>query len=143
MEIAGAKEFLKNKHHSVLVTRKKDSSLQMTLVSPVIGTDGNLIITSRATTYNVKNIKHNPRISLLVFGEQFHGSKYIQIDGKAESFPSPRLWISLSTGTRKSGESLRTGMRSEKRRKPSAGSRCELRSKRSPAKPRLNLLRTD
>ena len=84
MEIAGAKHFLKDKHHGVLVTRKKDSSLQMTLVSPVIGTDGNLIITSRETTYQVKNIKRNPQISLLVFGEQFHGSNYIQIDGKAE-----------------------------------------------------------
>ncbi len=83
MEIAGAKEFLKDKHHGVLVTRKKDGSLQITLVSLVIGTDGNLIITSWETTYKVKNIKRNPQISLLVFGEQFHGSNYIQIDGKA------------------------------------------------------------
>ena len=44
MEIAEAKEFLKDKHHGVLVARKKDGSLQMTLVSPVIGSDGNLII---------------------------------------------------------------------------------------------------
>ena len=62
----------------------------MTLVSPVIGTDGNLIITSRETTYQVKNIKRNPQISLLVFGEQFHGSNYIQIDGKAEVLPQPQ-----------------------------------------------------
>lgn len=62
----------------------------MTLVSPVIGTDGNLIITSQETTYKVKNIKRNPQISLLVFGEQFHGSNYIQIDGKAEVLPQPQ-----------------------------------------------------
>lgn len=89
MEISDAKEFLKNNHHGCLVTRKKDGALQMTLVSPVLGTDGNVIITARETTFKVKNIKRNPQISLLVYGEKFHGSNYIQIDGKAEVIPHP------------------------------------------------------
>lgn len=89
MEIFEAREFLKNNHHGCLVTRKKDGSLQMTLVSPVLGADGNVIITARDHTYKVKNIKRNPQISLLVFGEKFHGSNYIQIDGKAEVIPHP------------------------------------------------------
>jgi PPOX class probable F420-dependent enzyme len=89
MEISEAKEFLKNNHHGCLVTRKKDGSLQMTLVSPVLGADGNVIITARDTTYKVKNIKRNPQISLLVYGEKFHGSNYIQIDGKAEVISHP------------------------------------------------------
>ena len=90
MEIAEAQEFLKNNHHGVLVARKKDGSLQMTLVSPVIDAEGKVIITSRESTYKVKNIKRNPQISLLVYGEQFNGSKYIQIDGKAEVIPQPQ-----------------------------------------------------
>ena len=89
MDISDAKEFLKNNHHGCLVTRKKDGSLQMTLVSPVLGADGNVIITARATTFKVKNIKRNPQISLLVYGEKFHGSNYIQIDGKAEVVSHP------------------------------------------------------
>jgi PPOX class probable F420-dependent enzyme len=89
MEISDAQEFLKNNHHGVLVARKKDGSLQMTLVSPVIGRDGSVIITARETTYKIKNIKRNPQISLLVFGEKFHGSNYIQIDGKAEVIAHP------------------------------------------------------
>jgi PPOX class probable F420-dependent enzyme len=90
MEVSEAQEFLKNNHDGVLVARKKDGSLQMTLVSPVIGADGKVIITARETTYKVKNIKRNPQISLLVFGEKFHGSNYIQIDGKAEVIPHPQ-----------------------------------------------------
>ena len=90
MDIAEAKEFLKGKKHGVLVARKKDGSLQMTLVSPVIGANGDLIITSRETTYKVKNIKRNPQISLVIFGEKFHGSNYIQVDGKAEIIPQPQ-----------------------------------------------------
>jgi hypothetical protein len=38
----------------------------------------------------VKNIKRNPQISLLVYGDEFHGSHYIQIDGRAEIIPHPR-----------------------------------------------------
>ncbi len=89
MEISEAKNFLKTAHHGCLVTRKKDGSLQMTLVSPVLGADGNVIITARDNTYKVKNIKRNPQVSLLVYGDKFHGSNYIQIDGKAEVIPHP------------------------------------------------------
>jgi len=90
MEIAEAQEFLKTNHHGVLVARKRDGSLQMTLVSPVIGVDGKVTITARHNTYKVKNIRRNPQVSLLVYGEKFNGSNYIQIDGKAEVMPHPQ-----------------------------------------------------
>lgn len=90
MEISEAQKFLKSNHHGVLVARKRDRSLQMTLVSPVIGTDGKVTITARESTYKVKNIRRNPEVSLLVYGEKFNGSNYIQIDGKAEIIPLPQ-----------------------------------------------------
>ena len=62
----------------------------MTLVSPVLGADDTVIITARDTTYKVKNIRRNPQISLLVYGEKFHGSNYIQFDGKAEVISHPQ-----------------------------------------------------
>ena len=68
MDIADAQEFLNHNHQGVLVARKRDGSLQMTLVSPVIGDDGTVTITARESTYKVKNIKRNPQVSLLVFG---------------------------------------------------------------------------
>ncbi|HWO40615.1 MAG TPA: TIGR03618 family F420-dependent PPOX class oxidoreductase [Candidatus Eisenbacteria bacterium] len=88
MTVGEAIEFLKTHHRGVLVARRKDGSLQMTLVSPVV-TGDDLIITARASTYKVKNIRRNPEVSLLVFGEKFHGSEYIQIDGTAEVIPQP------------------------------------------------------
>ena len=90
MKIGDAQEFLKHHHHGVLVARKRDGSLQMTLVSPVIGPDSKVIITARDTTYKVKNIRRNPEVSLLVYGEKFNGSNYIQIDGRAEVIPQPQ-----------------------------------------------------
>ena len=115
MDIAEAKEFLKNNHRGCLVTRKKDGSFQMTLVSPVLGADGNVIITARDTTYKVKNIGRNPQISLLVYGEKFNGSNYIQIDGKAEVIPHPEARGSCSIGTGKFAVSRRVGTRSARR----------------------------
>ena len=61
MEIAEAQEFLKNNHRGVLVTRKKNGSMQMTLVSPVIDEAGKVIITSRETTFKVK--KHQAQLT--------------------------------------------------------------------------------
>jgi PPOX class probable F420-dependent enzyme len=89
MEISDAQKFLRENHHGVLVARKKDGSLQMTLVSPVIDVEGKVIITARDSTYKVKNINRDPRISLLVYGDKFNGSNYIQIDGKAEVIEHP------------------------------------------------------
>lgn len=113
MEICEAREFLQHNHHGCLVTRKKDGSLQMTLVSPVLGADGDVIITARDTTYKVKNIKRNPQISLLVYGEKFHGSNYIQIDGKAEVILHPQAmdivldWHRKIRGEPKSWQEIR------------------------------------
>jgi PPOX class probable F420-dependent enzyme len=90
MDIADAQEFLRHNHRGVLVARKRDGSLQMTLVSPVIGDDGRVTITARESTYKVKNIRRNPDVSLLVFGEKFNGSNYIQVDGKAEVIGHPQ-----------------------------------------------------
>ena len=90
MEIAEAQEFLRHNHHGVLVARKRDGSLQMTLVSPVMGSDGKVTITARETTYKVKNIRRNPQVSLLVYGDKFNGSNYIQVDGKAEVIGLPQ-----------------------------------------------------
>lgn len=90
MDIADAQEFLRHNHHGVLVARKRDDSLQMTLVSPVMGDDGRVTITARESTYKVKNIRRNPQVSLLVYGEKFNGSNYIQVDGKAEVIAQPQ-----------------------------------------------------
>jgi PPOX class probable F420-dependent enzyme len=121
MDISEAREFLKSNHHGVLVARKKDGSLQVTLVSPVLGRDGNVIITARETTYKVKNIRRNPQISLLVYGEKFHGSNYVQIEGKAEVIPHPEAmdivldWHRQIRGEPESWDQIREKTRAEGR----------------------------
>lgn len=89
MEIADTQKFLADNHRGVLVVQKRDGRPQITLVTPGIDAEGRVIITSRGTTYKVKNIRRDPRVSMLVMGEQFSGSKYVQIHGTAEIIPLP------------------------------------------------------
>jgi hypothetical protein len=82
-------------------------------VSPVLGADGKITITARDTTYKVKNIRRNPQVSLLVYGQQFHGSQYIQFDGKAEIVSHPEAmpivldWHRQIRGEPESWDSIR------------------------------------
>ena len=121
MEIADAQIFLRDNHHGVLVARKRDGWPQITLVSPGIDADGRVLITSREPTYKVKNIRRDPRVSLLVFGDEFHGSKYVQIHGRAEVIPLPEAmellidWHRRVKGEHPNWDEYRNTMKSQRR----------------------------
>lgn len=89
MEIAQAQRFLSEHHRGVLFTRKRDGAPQMSPVSPGIDAEGRVIITTRETAYKTKNIRRDPRVSLCVFADAFHGSIWIQINGRAEIVSLP------------------------------------------------------
>src|SRR5258706_14347806 len=48
-----------------------------------------IFITSRETAYKIMNLRRDPRASLCVFTDAFHGSGWIQIDGRAEILSLP------------------------------------------------------
>lgn len=81
--------FLRDNHRGVLVARRRDRSPQMTLVTVGVDADGRATISSRGDTCKVQNIRRDPQVSLLVMGEEFHGSHYYQIDGRAEVIALP------------------------------------------------------
>ena len=89
MDSADAQSFLTEHHHGVLVTRRRDGSLQMSLVSPAVAAEGRVIITTRETAYKTKNICRDPQVSLCVFTEAFHGSNWVQINGRVEIISLP------------------------------------------------------
>src|SRR4030095_6862163 len=101
MDIAEAKEFLKNNHRGCLVTRKKDGSLQMNLVSPVLGADGNVIITARDTTYKVKNIGETRRSPCWCTARNSTARIISRSTVRPKSFRTRRPWGSCSICTGK------------------------------------------
>lgn len=89
MDIAEVQKFVAENHRGVLVARKRDGWPQLTLVTPAVDAEGRVIVHSRAAAYKVKNIRREPRVSMLVMGEQFSGSRYVQLHGTAEVVAQP------------------------------------------------------
>jgi PPOX class probable F420-dependent enzyme len=91
------------------------------LVSPGIDPQGRVIITSRGTTYKVKHLRRDPRVSMLIFGEQYSGSKFVQIHGTAEIIELPHAmdtliyWYKQVRGEHKNWEEYKKQMADEKR----------------------------
>jgi PPOX class probable F420-dependent enzyme len=121
MEIAQAKAFLQQNHRACIAVRQKDGSPQMTLVTPGIDAQGRVLMTSRGTTYKVKHIRRDPRVSMLIFGEQYSGSKFVQIHGTAEIVDQPEAidalvyWYKQVRGEHKNWNDYKKQMQDEKR----------------------------
>ena len=121
MEFAQAKAFLQQNHRACIAVRQKDGWPQMTLVTPAIDAEGRVIITSRGTTYKIKHIRRDPRVSMLIFGEQYSGSKFVQIHGTAELIELPQAmdiliyWYKQVRGEHKNWDDYKKQMQDEKR----------------------------
>jgi general stress protein 26 len=80
-----------------------------------------VIITSRGTTHKVKHLRRDPRVSMLIFGEQYSGSKFVQIHGMAQIIDLPEAmdtliyWYKQVRGEHKNWEEYKQQMVDEKR----------------------------
>ena len=88
MDIAAAQQFLREHENAVLVTWRRDGRLQMSPVTVGLDAAGRAIISSRETTYKVRNLRRDPRAALCVFVEAFTGP-WVQLEGTAEVVPLP------------------------------------------------------
>lgn len=89
MQLDRAREFLKNHHHGVLATRRKNGHLQMSPVTCGLDSEGRAVISSRETAYKVNNLRRDPRAALCVFSDTFHGEGWVQVSGTAEIISLP------------------------------------------------------
>lgn len=88
MDVGEARKFLMEHHGGVLVTFRRDGSLQLSPVSPGVDAEGRVIITTRETAYKTRNIRRDSRVSLCVFTEAFHGA-WVRIDGRGSVLSLP------------------------------------------------------
>ena len=88
MDISTATDFLTRHHWGVLTTRRKEGSLQMSPVTVGIDPDGRAIISSRETAVKTKNLRRDPRATVLVLSDEFFGD-WVQLDGTVEVISLP------------------------------------------------------
>ena len=121
VETGIAKEFLKNHHHGVLATRRKNGELQMSPVTCGLDNQGRAVISSRETAYKVNNLRRDPRASLCAFSNTFHGEGWVQVSGPADIVSLPEALDTLvylqrqAYGEHKSWPEFHERMEREKR----------------------------
>ncbi len=88
MDLDRARDFLRDHHRAVLSTFRADGRPQL---SPVlIGVDdaGRAVVSTWETTAKARNLRRDPRASVLVLSDQFFGD-WIRIDGTADVVSLP------------------------------------------------------
>jgi PPOX class probable F420-dependent enzyme len=82
------REFVRQNHHAVLVTRRADDRLQTSPVVCGVHADGRIAISVTQDRAKTKNLRRDPRATLCVLSDGFFGD-WAQIDGTAEIVAMP------------------------------------------------------
>ena len=88
VDTEGVREFLRTNHRAVMATFRSDGRPQLSPVTAVVDAEGHVVISSRETAIKVKNLRRDPRISLVLMNDGFYGEWY-QVEGTAEIVELP------------------------------------------------------
>ena len=88
MNIDEAREFLTHNHHAVLATTRKDGRPQLSPVTATVDAQGRVLISTRAPSIKVRNLRRDPRVSLALLNDRFYGD-WGQVEGIAEIVEQP------------------------------------------------------
>lgn len=88
MDLEKARTFLETHHRAVLATRRRSGDPQLSVVAAAVDDEGRAVISSRETAVKTKNLRRDPRASLLVMSDQFYG-EWVQLDGTVEVVSLP------------------------------------------------------
>ncbi|MFJ2085264.1 PPOX class F420-dependent oxidoreductase [Micromonospora chokoriensis] len=81
-------DFLRPRHHVVLMTTRADGRPQSSPVSAGIDGQGRLVVSTYPERAKVTNIRRDPRVSACVLSDDWNGP-WVQIDGTAEVLDLP------------------------------------------------------
>lgn len=120
MELGQARDFLRQHHRAVLMTRHRDGSPQLSPVLVAVADDGRALISTRETATKTHNMRREPQVALCVFTEAFFGS-WIQVDGRADVVGLPDALEGLVdyyrtiNGEHEDWDAYRAAMREQRR----------------------------
>jgi PPOX class probable F420-dependent enzyme len=88
VDIATAQEFLRHNTHGVLATTRADGRPQLSPVTVTLDGAGRVIISTREGAVKVRNLRRDPRASLVGMNDGFYGD-WVQVEGTAEIIEQP------------------------------------------------------
>jgi PPOX class probable F420-dependent enzyme len=81
-------EFLRPRHHAILMTTRRDGRPQSSPNTCGVDTDGRIVISTYPERVKATNIRRDPRVSVCVLSDDF-GGPWVQVDGVAEVLDLP------------------------------------------------------
>jgi PPOX class probable F420-dependent enzyme len=85
---AGLLEFLRPRHHAILMTTRKDGRPQSSPNTCGVDAEGRIVISTYPERAKAANVRRDPRVSVLVLSDDFGGA-WVQVDGTAEVLDLP------------------------------------------------------
>ena len=81
-------EFVRPRHHMVLVTERASGGVQTSPVTGGVDSAGRLVISSYPERSKVANARRTPAVTVLVLSDDFGGA-WVQVDGTCEVIDLP------------------------------------------------------
>jgi len=81
-------EFLRPRHHMILLTWRRDGAVQGSPVTAGVDDDGRIVVATYPERAKAANVARRPRASVIVLSEEFNGP-WVQVDGDAELITLP------------------------------------------------------
>lgn len=81
-------EFVRPRHHAILVTARKDGRPQLSPVSCGVDPEGRIVISTYPQRAKTANARRTPEVSVCVLSEDWDDA-WVQVDGTAEVLDMP------------------------------------------------------
>ena len=88
MDVSEALDFVRQHHRGVLATRRADGRPQLSVIVAAVDDADRVVISTREPAMKTRNVRRDPRVSLLVFTDDFFGP-WVQLDGPATVLSLP------------------------------------------------------
>lgn len=88
VDLADLLDFVRPRHHFVLVTTRRDGHPQVSPVSGGVDEQGCLVVSTYPGRAKTVNAERDPRVSVCVLSDDF-GGPWVQVDGTAEVLHMP------------------------------------------------------
>src|SRR6476646_1807363 len=85
---AGLLEFVRPRHHMVLLTQRADGRPQASPVTGGVDGSGRIVISTYPERAKTSNARHRPAVSVVVLSDDFGGA-WVQVDGDCEVIDTP------------------------------------------------------
>jgi PPOX class probable F420-dependent enzyme len=85
---AGLVEFMRRRHHAILMTTKADGGPQLSPATCGVDDQGRMVISTYPKRAKVVNIRREPKVSVCLLSDDF-GGPWVQVHGVAEVIDLP------------------------------------------------------